>query len=89
MQHLTDTQLREVAHKRVEFKIHLFVYFIVIGILWLIWFLTGEGYLWPIWPMAGWGIGVIFHYAFDYRPSRIFSEEAEFEKLKRKTENLN
>ena len=83
MQTLTDVQLREMARKRVEFKSHLIVYFVIIGLLWFIWYVTGSGYLWPIWPMAGWGIAVIFHYIFDYRSYRFLSEEAEYNNLKK------
>ena len=83
MQALTDNQLHELARKRVEFRRHLVVYFVIISILWMIWFLTGAGYIWPIWPMAGWGIGVIFHYMFEYRSSSFLSEEEEYKKLKR------
>ena len=84
----TDAELHEQARKRIDFKRHLFTYIIVIGTLWVIWFFTGKGYPWPVWPMAGWGIGVIFHYAFDYRSSRFLSEEEEYQKLKRRAENL-
>lgn len=83
MQALTDNQLHELARMRVEFRRHLVVYFVIIGILWMIWFLTGQGYIWPIWPMAGWGIGVIFHYMFEYRFSPFLSEKDEYNKLKR------
>ena len=83
MQTLSDKQLHELARKRVEFRRHLVVYFVIISILWMIWFLTGAGYIWPIWPMAGWGIGVIFHYMFEYRSSSFLSEEEEYKKLKR------
>ena len=82
MQSLTDQQLRELAKKRVEFRTHLVVYFIINAVLWIIWWFTGHGYVWPVWPTAGWGIGLLFHYLFDYRPSRYFSEEEEYRKLK-------
>ena len=80
---LTDTQIRELARKRIEFRSHLIVYLIVNATLWIIWYATGRGYMWPIWPMTGWGIGVIFHYLFDYRPARFLSEEEEYIKLKK------
>ena len=83
MQTLSDNQLHELARKRVEFRRHLVVYFVIISILWMIWFLTGAGYIWPIWPMAGWGIGVIFHYMFEYKSSSFLSEEEEYKKLKK------
>ncbi len=41
---------------------------------------------WPVWPTAGWGIGLIFHYIFEFNPSRLLSEEEEFKKMKRKME---
>ena len=82
----TDKQLHELARKRVDFRAHIVVYLVINGVLWTIWLATGSGYPWPISPTAGWGIGVIFHYLFDYRPSRLFSEEEEFEKLKRELE---
>ena len=86
MHTLNDSQLHELARKRVEFRSHLIVYVVIIGTLWLIWFLTGQGYMWPVWPMAGWGVGLVFHYVFEYRSNRLLSEEEEFERLKRKME---
>lgn len=86
MQVPSDLQLHELARKRVEFRVHLTVYLVVNAVLWAIWYFTGRGYLWPVWPTAGWGIGVIFHYLFDYRTSRLLSEEEEFQKLKRQME---
>ncbi|WP_276482270.1 2TM domain-containing protein [Paraflavitalea pollutisoli] len=83
----TDQELRERAHKRVEFRSHLIAYCIVNAMLWLIWYLTGQGYPWPVWPMAGWGIGILFHYIFEYRTSRLLSEVEEYNKLKREMEN--
>ena len=83
MQTSTDTQLHELAHKRVEFRAHLLVYCVTNTALWTIWFFTGQGYVWPVWPMAGWGIGLIFHYMFEYRSSRFLSEEEEYQKLKK------
>lgn len=84
MQTSTETQLRQLAHKRVDFRRHLTVYCIINGVLWLIWLTTGRGYPWPVWPMAGWGMGLIFHYLFEYRPSSFLSEEDEYQKLRQK-----
>ena len=86
MQSPTDTQLHELARKRVEFRSHLIVYAVINSVLWIIWVITGRGYPWPVWPMAGWGIGVLFHYLFDYRTSRFLSEEEEYQKLKKQME---
>jgi hypothetical protein len=85
METQTDQQLRQLAHKRVDFRRHLTVYLIINSVLWLLWYITGHRYPWPIWPMAGWGVGLVFHYLFDYRAAGLFSEEREFEKLKNKT----
>ena len=82
MQSPTDTQLQELARKRVDFRKHLVVYFVINSVLWLIWLVTGHGYFWPVWPTAGWGIGLLFHYIFEYRQPRLFSEKEEFKKLK-------
>ena len=88
MQTYTDTRLREIARKRVEFRIHLVVYCVVNTALWLIWFVTSRGYMWPAWPMCIWGTGLVFHYLFDYSTYRFFSEEEEYTKLrKQKNEN--
>jgi hypothetical protein len=87
MEAYTERQLRELARKRVEFRTHLIVYCVVNGALWLIWFFTGQGYMWPIWPTTGWGIGIVLHFIFDYRFSRLLSEEEEYNKLRRQLEN--
>lgn len=54
----------EIAKKSVEekigFYIHLSCYLIVNGFLSFI-SLRNGGYFWPIFPIAGWGIGLIFH----------------------------
>jgi hypothetical protein len=86
MQTLTDAQLHELARKRVDFRNHLVVYCVIIGALWIIWFVSGQGYPWPVWPMAGWGIAVLFHYLFEYRSSKFLSEEEEYKKLKNEME---
>ena len=83
MQTFTDKQLRELAHKRVEFRTHLIVYIVTNTALWGIWWFTWRGYPWPIWPLLGWGIGLVFHYLFDYRSSTLLSEEEEYQKLKK------
>jgi len=86
MQVLNDNQLHELARKRVDFRAHLITYCVIIPALWVTWYVTGHGYVWPVWPMVGWGIGLIFHFLFDYRFSRLFSEEEEFKKIKKELE---
>jgi len=62
-----DPQLWEIAKRRVSFRYHLFIYIIVNGFLWALWFFGkhDEGtsnYPWPIWSTMGWGIGLFFHF---------------------------
>jgi len=45
-----------------EFRNHLTVYCLVIGMLIGIWLLGGAGHFWPFYPAAGWGIGLGSHY---------------------------
>ena len=86
MQAQSDNELRQLARKRVDFRRHLIVYLIINGMLWLLWLVTGRGYPWPVWPMGGWGIGLIFHYLFEYRTSKFLSEEDEYRRLKGRME---
>ena len=81
----SDAQLHELAKKRVDFRHHLFVYCVINAVLWGLWYFTGGSYPWPIWATAGWGIGLIFHYVFEYRSSRFLSEDEEYRKLKKET----
>jgi class 3 adenylate cyclase len=45
-----------------EFRGHLMTYSLVIGMLVVIWILSGFGHPWPIYPALGWGIGLGSHY---------------------------
>ena len=57
---------RDQAKARVEFRIHLFTYIGVIGLLAIINLLKSPESLWFIWPMLGWGIGIIAHASMVY-----------------------
>lgn len=63
-----DQRTGRVAHRRPlvleddEFRGHLTVYSLVIGMLIGIWLLGGAGHFWPFYPAAGWGIGLGAHY---------------------------
>lgn len=83
MKEETDAQLWQEAKARAEFKTHLSVYAITMGVLWLIWLLASgiHSHPWPIWPTVGWGIGVLFNYLTVYKFSH--NVEKEYEKLKR------
>ena len=82
MENLNEEHLEELAKKRIDFKRHLLIYVIVIAFLWVIWAVTGSGYMWPVYPTGGWGIAIIFHYAGAYNSDKFFSVEKEIEKLK-------
>jgi hypothetical protein len=65
--HLNETELRELAKKRIdaknEFKIGLIVYVIVnLGLFGIYAMTNYGGYPWFLWPLFGWGIGVVAHY---------------------------
>ena len=86
MESLSDKKIRELARKRVEFRTHLIVFGIINSVIWIIWLTTNRGYPWPVWPLGIWGVGLIFHYIFEYRTSSYLSEEEEYKKLKKKIE---
>ncbi|WP_276372246.1 2TM domain-containing protein [Chryseolinea sp. H1M3-3] len=77
-----DPQLWQQAKARADFKIHLTVYLITMGVLWVVWFFTGgiHSHPWPIYPTAGWGIGVIFNYLGVFKFGD--AAEREYERLK-------
>lgn len=89
MENEKDPQLWKIAQRRVGFKYNLVAYIGMSCFFWIIWFFAGgshdahEGLPWPVWPMAGWGIGLLFHYFNAYiftNPNN--SVEREYEKLK-------
>jgi len=82
-----EENLRKVARERVEFKRHLVVYIVIIGILGLINLLTSRHFPWFLFPAGGWGIGIIFHFLSAYGSlGGTMSVEKEYQKLKNKQE---
>ncbi len=85
----TDSDLRARAEARVkareDFRIHLFVYLAINGLLWIVWFLSGADLAdpWPIFPLLGWGIGVAVHWYVTYGRSE-GRREAEIEEEMRR-----
>lgn len=73
-----DQELRERAverlRKKSEFRAHLLSYVLVNGFLVIIWAITGASFFWPVFPIAGWGIGLVFH-AWDVYRRQEYSEE--------------
>jgi hypothetical protein len=60
----TDSELRQLAKRRVNqkmgFYIHLAVYVLVnLGLAAIN--LVGGGQRWHLWPLAGWGLGLAIH----------------------------
>ena len=74
----TESELREAAirslRKKRDFRTHLLAYFLVNGLLIVIWAVTGAGFFWPLFPLAGWGIAVAFN-AWDVYGRRPITEE--------------
>lgn len=64
-----DKNLWQQAKAKTDFKSHLIAYVVVNLALWVVYFFTGGGYHhpWPVYPMAGWGIGLLFHYLDAYQ----------------------
>jgi len=49
------------AKAKVEFRIHLINYMVVITLLAIINLTLTPEYIWFKWPLLGWGIGIILH----------------------------
>jgi len=82
-----EENLRKVARERVEFKRHVVVYIVIIGVLGLINLFTSRHFPWFLFPAGGWGIGLIFHFLYAYGSlGETMSEEKEYQKLKKKQE---
>ena len=84
-----DPQLWDLARRRASFRTHLATYLVVIGFLWVLWFVAGagdygkKGVPWPVWAMFGWGIGLFFHYLGAYRKDGHSAIEKEYQKLQK------
>ena len=88
---MSKEQIYRQAEKRVAekrgFFIHLIVYIAVNILLVLIWaFAAGGGFPWFIFPLAGWGIGILFHFlgvfVFQRKPNKAAIEK-EAQRIKR------
>ena len=90
---IKDPELWRTAQKRASFKYHALIYFIINLLLWTMWYIqlrnNSTPYFerdmipWPVWSMAGWGIGLLFHYLAVYRGGEKLAEK-EYDKLKNK-----
>lgn len=91
MDKVQDDALWKIAKKRSAFKLQLVIYLVINGFLVGLWYVTTgrNSYFWPMWPMLGWGIGIIFQFVDAYMTNGVFSEDKEFEKLKKKAKEQN
>jgi hypothetical protein len=53
--------LIKILKHKILFAIHLFLYLAVMGLLILIWAVTGAGLFWPFLSIFGWGFAIGFH----------------------------
>jgi hypothetical protein len=89
VQNEDDLRARAVARvkAREDFRIHLLIYVLVNGLLWVIWLLGGADVSqpWPIYPLLGWGIGLVAHWYTVYGTNEQRREaeiEAEMRRLR-------
>ncbi len=62
-----------------DFKAHLVAYVIVNAFLIGIWAMNDGSYFWPFWTLAGWGIGLAFHFWDAYLKNPITEAEIDRE----------
>jgi len=90
-----DERLWKIARKRASFKKHLFSYFWINLLLWLIWLFTNkfnvkfvfeDGYNipWPLYVTFFWGIGLVLDFIGAYKMNHEDLTEKEYKKLKEK-----
>jgi hypothetical protein len=87
MENAKDSQLWEIAERRVGFKKQLISYIGVNTFLWVLWIITSWYndhfiYPWPIWTTLGWGIALMSQFLSIYVFDKKNSVESEYEKLK-------
>ena len=78
-----DSILWNKAKKRSEFKWSLVKYLLVNACLVGVWALGDRDNFWPKWVILFWGLGIAIKYFKTYYQTGIFSEEKEYEKLKK------
>jgi 2TM domain-containing protein len=80
---LRDQAVARLKRKR-EFRNHLFVFFAVNVLLWLIWALSDDrGFPWPLFVTVFWGLGTAMQGWNVYRGQRGFSEQEIQEEVRR------
>ncbi|QUJ70581.1 2TM domain-containing protein (plasmid) [Photobacterium sp. GJ3] len=66
------------------FYSHLITYCLVIGLLFVINFVTDPSYIWAWWPAMGWGIGVAIQAASTYEWFNFFSTDWEKKQVEKR-----
>lgn len=83
---MKDKDLEERVRKRVRdmksFYTHLVVYVIVNGLLIILWAISDRGFPWFLFPLAGWGIGLFFHWYNIFVENGILGRSWEERKVK-------
>ena len=80
-----NDKLRRLAKKRAGFKKAVAITIFISLMLVLIWFFTTgpQSYFWPMWPFMGFAFSLLIQYLEAYAGTTFFSEDKEYEKLKR------
>ncbi|MCK5018838.1 MAG: 2TM domain-containing protein [Candidatus Peribacteraceae bacterium] len=81
---MKDSQIKEMAKKRVEFKDHIMIYAIINAILIFINFYYSPSYFWFPYVTVFWGIGIVFHWRDAYYGVEEMRIEREYKKMKGK-----
>ncbi len=85
-----DEKLWQIAKKRAGFQNSLISFAVIVGICWVIWYLTAgrrginTDTPWPLWVMLGLGIGLFFKFLKAYKTDKDTMAEQEYDKLKNK-----
>jgi len=74
---------QEKAKVKVEFRIHIITFVVVITLLAVINLTLTPGYIWFIWPLLGWGIGIILHAIRVYSSGKSMKERMIDKEMKR------
>jgi hypothetical protein len=79
---MKDSELREMAKNRVEFRQHLYIYIAINSFLIVINLWFSPMFWWFPFILFFWGIGLVSHYFNTYRGTESQRIEREYRKLK-------
>lgn len=78
----------EIEEANRAFIAHLIAYIIINGFLTFINLYTSPGYLWFPFVLAGWGIGLAFHFAFSRQKFVVSEWEEKIAKIEAKMRRM-